>query len=82
MIKDIEAYGCTNRCPVWNNSLIEVEETVRINRCVVCVSYFKRLDFGMIYGYTNRAETCPCDNYTKSYLIGFLKKVISNSMED
>jgi len=71
MIEDIEIGGRTHLCPNWDNSLIE--ETNVLNRCNPCQKYFKRLK--------NKFWKCPCSLYTPDYLIRFLKKVISNSIE-
>ena len=71
MIKDIEDCGRTEYCPVWFNSLIDKGD---IDDCNICRNYFTRLDKS-----GTLEDNCPCDHYSKSYLIRFLRKVITNS---
>jgi len=85
MIRHIEEDGRTDLCPIWFNSLIDKGDAT--DDCYVCQEYFRRLDKGVRSefailvdgGSVPLKDNCPCDHYSKRYLIEFLNKVITNS---
>lgn len=82
MIEDIEAYGKTNKCPVWDKSLVNGNKD--LNRCLLCRAYFKKLNHCEFYFEnfnSNNDNNCPCNYYTPVYLIGFLRSIITNSIK-
>ncbi len=79
MIDHIEKLGETHLCPLWSVSLKDYSShnylvSMCASPCNICKKYFKKISY-------EEGGQCPCGLYKPSYLVRFLKKVISNSIE-